>query len=79
MNISKDLKKEAIALKERFIEINAKYNNLDQRLQELSIERNNLMQQLEGLRQEESELINKIEKEIGSKLTVNFANEILNE
>jgi uncharacterized coiled-coil DUF342 family protein len=79
MKISLDLKNAANKLSQNYSEVNSKYNDLNNQLHHLMTERDNLLERLNSLREEEKELINKIEAEIGTTLTADLANKIMNE
>jgi uncharacterized coiled-coil DUF342 family protein len=76
--ISKELKREVIEIGTKFSEINSQYDVLNNKLHALIVERDNLLAQLNALRDEEKKLINKIEAEIGTELTADLANKIMN-
>lgn len=78
MKISPDLRNAANKLSQNYSEINSKYDDLNNQLHNLMTERDNLLERLNSLREEEKVLINKIEAEIGTTLTADLANKIMN-
>jgi len=78
MIISKELKRDIVEIGSKFSEISSKYDELNNRLHSLTVERDNLFARLSSLRDEEKRLINKIEAEIGTELTADLANKLIN-
>jgi uncharacterized coiled-coil DUF342 family protein len=79
MIIRKELKEKMLELGAKFSDINSKYGELNNKLHSLSVERESLLIKLNLLRDEEKKLINKIEAEIGTSLTADLINKIINE
>jgi uncharacterized coiled-coil DUF342 family protein len=76
--ISKELKREVIEIGTKFSEINSEYDALNNNLHALIVKRDNLLARLSAIRDDEKKLINKIEAEIGTELTADLANKIMN-
>ncbi len=78
MNIKEEYKKELKAIVNRYAEIHIEIKKLEEEMLKLVDSKNDVSTELLNLRDTEISLINKIEEDIGEKLTQEFLTEIVN-
>jgi|AntRauTorckE6833_2_1112554.scaffolds.fasta_scaffold66095_2 t-SNARE complex subunit (syntaxin) len=78
MNIKEEYKKELKAIVNRYAEIHIEIKKLEEEMLKLVDSKNDVSTELLNLRDSEISLINKIEEDLGEKLTQDFLTEIVN-